>query len=306
MDVTISIITADDGDLIRDCLHSLYETTREVSFETYVIINNPEKAQRIERAIKEAFPEVNIIANQEERGFTYNHNMAIRRSACKYVLILNDDTVLLEGAIDRMHVYMETHPEVGILGCKILNPDGSLQWSCGKSAHHAVEHLRSGVLRTVLGPLIGDQFFDSTQEVTWVTGACLMARSAAIRDVGPLDENIAMYFDDGDWCYRMILSGWKVVYYIGAAIIHYRSQTSQKHLAKTTLFYYQSRLYFFSKHYGPFTLHTVRMLTMLDAAVRYLRTLLFLSSTQKQELLGAFTEVMRLTWSFKKGAVGHR
>jgi len=303
IDLTISIVTANNRLLIVDCLKSIYETTHGLRFEVYVVIND--SLDDSEEAIKENFPEVTLIINREKLGFTRNHNMVMRRSEGKYILVLNDDTVILEGALNKMVDFMEASPQVGILGCKILNPDGSLQWSCGKSFSHAFEHFKSGVLRTLLAPFIRDQFYLRTQEVTWVTGACLMARSEAIREVGLFDENIIIYFEDGDWCYRMVQTGWKVVYYPHAEIIHYYGQTRKQYLGRDTFIIYLSRLYFFSKHYSPLTLHLVKFLTMLEAILRYMKTLMFSyyspsEKFQKQELLEAYQRVIKLAWNYGK------
>lgn len=297
-DLSISIITANKK-LVLDCLKSIYETTGELSFEIYVVINNPGISGDIEAAIQSSFPAVKLIINPEEKGFTHNNNMVIKKCAGKYILLLNDDTIILDGALKKMVRYMENYPETGILGCKILNPDGSLQWSCGKSFNHKFEYFKAGLLRTLLAPLVGDQFFNTTQEVSWVTGACLMARAEAVKKIGLMDENIYMYFDDGDWCYRIIWGGWKVVYYHDAEIIHYRSQSSKSILARTTSFYYKSRLYFFWKHYSSFVLHSVKILTLLDVILRYVRTLIFQSDhAQKRELLDTYLKMIRMVLSF--------
>jgi GT2 family glycosyltransferase len=303
-DLSISIITANKK-LVLDCLKSIYETTGELSFDIYVVINNPRVSGDIETAIKGRFPAVKLIINREEKGFTQNNNMVMKKCAGKYILLLNDDTIIRDDTLEKMVRYMEDHPVVGILGCKILNPDGSLQWSCGKSFNHKFEYFKAGLLRTLLAPLVRDQFFNTTQEVSWVTGACLMARAEAVKKVGLMDENIYMYFDDGDWCYRIIRGGWKVVYYYDAEIIHYRSQTSKSILARTTTFYYRSRLYFFWKHYNSFVLHSVKILTLLDIVLRYVRTLIFQSDhTQKRELLDAYQKMIRMVLSFKDNKYG--
>lgn len=298
--LTISVVTANNKQLILDCLRSIYETTHGLRFEVYVVIND--SSDDSEEAIKESFPEVTLITNSEKMGFTHNHNMVMRRSEGKYILVLNDDTVILDGALSKMVDFMEASPQVGILGCKILNPDGSLQWSCGKSVSHAFEHFKSGVLRTLLGPFIRDQFYLRTQEVTWVTGACLMARAEAIREVGLFDENIIIYFEDGDWCYRMIQAGWKVVFFPHAEIIHYYGQTRKKHLARDTFIIYQSRLYFFSKHYSNMTWQLVKMFTVMEVGLRYMKTLLSPenSGSQKKEraeLVDAYKGVLKMTFN---------
>ncbi|NIM99458.1 MAG: glycosyltransferase [candidate division Zixibacteria bacterium] len=292
--LTISIVTANNKKLILDCLRSIYKTTKDLRTEIYVVINA--SSDNSDEAIKENFPEVNLIINHKKLGFTHNHNKVIKRSKGKYVLVLNDDTVILDGALKRIVDFMETFPDVGILGCKILNPDRSVQWSCGKSFIHKFEYFKAGVLRAFV-PFLLERHFRNTKEVSWVTGACLLARYEAIRDVGLFDENITIYYEDGDWCYRMIQAGWKVVFYPKAEIIHYYGQTRKQYLGEDTFIIYQSKLYFFSKHYSCITYDLVRMLTILEVILRYMKTSLhnFASQrAQRQELLGAYRQVIRL------------
>jgi hypothetical protein len=292
IDLTISIATANNKRLILDCLRSIYETTKELGFEIYVVVNNSSDGS--EEAIQESFPEVKLIINQEKLGFTHNHNTVIRKSKGKYVLVLNDDTIILDGALDKMVHFMEGHPEVGILGCKILNSDGSLQWSCGKGSSHKFEYFKSGVLKPLM-PFFRDRHFEYTQEVSWVTGACLLVRSEAIRAIGGFDENIIIYWEDGDWCYRMIRAGWKVVFYPDASIIHYFGQTRKQYLARDMYIIYQSRLYFFSKHYSRSILYFVKMLTVLEILLRYMG-----ASISAQNSRGRGSEGNELRFAYKQ------
>jgi hypothetical protein len=298
LDLSISIITIDNK-LILDCLQSIYSTIRGISFEIFVVINAAPDSDRIESSILSHFPDVNIIVNSREMGFTHNHNMVMRNCKGKYILLLNDDTLILENAINNMVDYMNNHPDVGVLGCKILNPDRTPQWSCGKSFHYKFEYFKAGLLRTLLSPLVHDQFFNTTQEVNWVTGACMMARTEMAVQVGLMDESIYMYFDDGDWCFRMIRAGWKIVYFNDAEIIHLRSQTSKKIPAKTARYYFMSRLYFFSKHYSPLVLFLVRMLTVIDAVVQYFKMVIISPVHRNKEVFYAYLDGIRLALSSK-------
>jgi len=295
--LTISIVTANNKELILGCLSSIYETTCYLDFEIYVVINN--SSDNSEKAIREAYPGVNLIVNNNKLGFTHNHNMVMRKAKGKYILVLNDDTIILDGALEKMVKFMDGSPQTAILGCKILNLDRSLQWSCGKGFSHKIEYFRSGMLRTLLPFFIKDKFYFRTTEVSWVTGACLMARSYAVRTVGLFDENIVIYFEDGDWCYRMIQGGWKVVFFPHAEIIHYYGQTRKKHLARDTYVIYHSRLYFFSKHYSTITSQCIRLLTMAEVALRYLMASLTSKSTvskekERLELIVAYKKVLKL------------
>ncbi len=297
--LTVSIVTANNRELILDCLRSIYGTTKDLVFEIYVVINA--SSDDSEEAIKQDFPEVKLIINRQKLGFTHNHNMVMRRGEGKYFLILNDDTIIRDESLKKMVDFMEVSPDVGILGCKILNPDGSLQWSCGKSFSHRFEHFRTGVLRSFL-PFIKDQRFDRAQEVSWVTGACLLVRSRAFRQVGLFDENIIIYYEDGDWCWRMIKAGWKVVFLPDAEIIHYVGKTREKNLSRDLNIIYQSRYYFFRKHYSMPVVMLARMITAMEMVLRNFRCLAIYALYREQRPRAK--ESLKAYWSILWGALG--
>lgn len=292
-DLTISLVTSNNKKLILSCLRSIYDNTRDLDFETYVVLNA--STDDSHEALKEEFPQANLIINDEKLGFTHNHNMVMRRGKGRYFLVLNDDTEILGDALKKMVDLMDASEDVGILGCKILNADKTLQWSSGKSFSHKFEYFRSGVLRSLL-PFLPVQHFKGTKQVSWVTGACLMARAEAVRQVGFFDENIIIYYEDGDWCYRMNKAGWKVVFYHEAEIIHYHGQTRKHNLARDVFIIYQSRLYFFTKHYSKPTQFLVRFFAIIEILLHYLKDLILsvFSSEDKAKL-------NQLTETYKRG-----
>lgn len=297
--LTVSVVTANNKKLILDCLASVYANADGIVLETYVVINA--SSDDSAAAIGQQFPQVKLIVNDEKRGFTHNHNMVMRRATGDYFLVLNDDTVILESAITRMVKFMEESPEVGILGCRIRNADGSLQWSCGASRSHKWEFFRAGVLRSVV-PKWPVRRYGTIREVTWVTGACLLARAEAAERVGLLDENIVIYFEDGDWCYRMIKNDWKVVFYPDAEIVHYHGQTRKKNLARDLFIIYQSRLYFFAKHCGWLLLTIVRAFTLLEVSMRLAKCTVeaMVSKTRAREdkdVRRTYLRVMRMAFA---------
>jgi len=294
--LTISIVTANNKSLILECLRSIYGTVEDLRIEVYVVINASSDDSK--EAIREEFPDVKLIVNNEKLGFTHNHNMVIRRGKGKYILVLNDDTIILNGALQKMVDFMEVSPEVGIVGCKILNPDGSPQWSCGRSINYKFEMFKIGVLRSFL-PFIKDTHYQHTKEVLWVSGACLMVRTEVVRRVGLFDENFIIYFEDGDLCYRVNQAGWKVVFYPHTEIIHYFGMTRRQYLARDMFVIYKSRLYFFSKHCGFLMQYLIRMTTVLEGSIKFLRTLIVYptNSNERQELMDTFRRVIRLALS---------
>lgn len=298
MDLSISIVTVDKGFILR-CLQSIYQATKTVRFEIYVVINLPAIAEEVEQAIRDRFREVHVIANEQEEGFSRSHNRAIGRCRGRYVLVLNDDTIIGDGAFDKMLEYMDQHPDIGMLGCKLLNADGTVQWSCGKSPIHKVEYFKCGALRTLLSPLIRDQFFGGSQEVSWITGACMLVRAEAVQKAGMLDENFQMYYEDGEWCYRIIKAGWKVFFFADAEVTHYRGETNKRNAARALSFYYRSRLYFFYKHFDAFTCFAVRVLTIFDAILGYIKLVVRRSALANREVLKAYLGAIKLALTYR-------
>ena len=289
--LTVSIVTANNRKLICDCLESIYATLEGLSCEVFVVINASRDDS--ETVIRERFPMTNLIVNQERRGFTYNHNQVMRRAGGKYVLILNDDTLMRPGALRKMVDFMDRSPGTGLLGPRILNPDLSLQWSAGRGITHKYEYFTAAVLKNILPFLIRERHYHQTLEVSWLTGACLLARAEALEKVGLFDENIVIYFEDGDLCYRMIRAGWKVVFYPDAEIIHYLGQTRRQHLARDLEIIFQSGCYFFDKHYSFPSAMVIRGFMLLWAVSRY-GVNLFHPARRDSERLGAYGRAIRL------------
>ena len=289
--LTISIVTSNNRKLICDCLESIYATMDGLGCEIFVVINASQ--DDTEAVIRERFPAVLLIINLERRGFTHNHNLIMRRGSGKYVLVLNDDTLMRAGALRKMVDFMEASPRTGVLGCRILNPDLSLQWSGGRGISHKLEYFKAGVLKNVLPLLIRPRHFDRTLEVSWVTGACLLARAEALREVGLFDENIVIYFEDADLCYRMIRAGWKVVFYPKAEIIHYLGQTRRQHLARDLEIIFQSGCYFFDKHYSFFAATAARGFMLLWAMSRYVAHF-FRPARRESDRLRGYGRAIRL------------
>jgi GT2 family glycosyltransferase len=291
--LTVSIVTANNRDLVLDCLQSIYEHPIRAALSVHVVINDPD--DNSEADIRRRYPEVAVTVNEKPMGFTHCHNMVIRNCDSDYVLVLNDDTLIVGQALEIMTSFMDANSEIGILGCKIRYPDGSLQWSCGKSRYHRLRYFIDGMLKSLL-PISRVRHFAKKEEVSWVTGACLLVRREAADDVGLFDENIFMYYEDADWCFRMIQRGWKVVFYPNAEIIHYHGQSRKKRLGSNTYVIYENRIYFFSKHYRGSAVGLVKMLTWCEAAWRYVATGLRKSYTadEKRQLRQAYKRVMKL------------
>lgn len=252
--LSIVIVNWNTRNLLRNCLRSVKDETL-VSHEIWVVDNGSSDGSQ--EMVRQEFPEVHLIANTDNKGFAAANNQAFPLCQGEYVLLLNSDTVVLDGALDKMVAHMHGHDRVGALGCKLLNADGSLQ----PSAHNFYSTLGSLVenrVATMLWPkryahtpLL--EFFDHSvpRKVDWVCGAVLMVRREVLRQVGMLDDSFFMYGEEIDWQMRMKRAGHEVWFIPQARIIHYGGGSSRQAVTQMRKMELDNRMRFVEKHYPP-------------------------------------------------------
>lgn len=202
------------------------------------------------------YPHVRLIRQERNAGFSGGNNRALAGMDTPYALLLNSDTVVPPGALDALLDFADADPEIGIIGPKVLNPDGSLQYSCRRFPTFA-----AGLFRNVyLGRLFPDnrpaadylmQDFDhaSVRDVDWVSGCALLIRRACLEGIGPLDaETFFMYCEDMDWCLRARTAGWRVVYFPGAVVTHAIGRSSDQAADRMIIEHHRSMWRFYRKH----------------------------------------------------------
>jgi GT2 family glycosyltransferase len=200
------------------------------------------------------FPEVILSKNTSNIGYSKAVNKALKVSNAFNVVLLNPDSYVMKGFFENALRHMKENSQVGILGPKILNSDGSVQGSARSFPSPITGLFGRNTLLTRWFPnnrfsrqnvIINRSDGMIPIEVDWVSGACMVVRKAAIDDVGPLDERFFLYWEDADWCRRMWESGWKVVYYPQAAVMHYVGGSSEKLPLRSTVEFHKSayRLY---------------------------------------------------------------
>jgi N-acetylglucosaminyl-diphospho-decaprenol L-rhamnosyltransferase len=253
IDLSVIVVNWNTRDLLTQCLGSVYGTLKDLSFEV-IVVDNASSDGSVE-TVKNDFPQVQIIANAENVGFVRANNQVIAISRGRYVLLLNSDTQVLPGSLDRTVHFMDAHPGAGIVGVRLLNPDGTFQASYTPFPTLWREFLiLSGLGRWLIRPTFpsyGPQADKGERRIMgYVEGAYVVARRKAVEQVGKLDERIFMYAEDVDWCYRFHRAGWEVWYLPQAPIIHYGGQSTKKRWGRMEAELYRSRLYFFRKHYN--------------------------------------------------------
>jgi N-acetylglucosaminyl-diphospho-decaprenol L-rhamnosyltransferase len=259
--LSIVIVNWNTCDLLRGCLAALTEDAapgaedghpssfvlRPSSFQIIVIDNA--SADDSAAMVAREFPAVQLMVNEGNLGFARANNRGIAASFGRCVVLLNSDTVASPAALATLVAFMDAHPEAGVVGPRLLRPDGTAQPYAFGGDPTLAYLLRRGISRLLRRGHLHDWDTDAILEVDWVSGACLMARRAAIERAGPLDEAMFMYFEDNEWCLRIRKAGWKVYYDPQAEIVHLSGQSLAKNPAARPA-YYESLCYFYRKHYS--------------------------------------------------------
>jgi GT2 family glycosyltransferase len=233
MDLSLVILNYKTAGLTKQCVKTVDLHKPSCAYEIIVVDNA--SGDGVARRLGEAFPHVRVIESPRNVGYAAGNNIGIRASCGRYVLILNPDITVGPGSIDAMVAFMDAHPDVGIMGPKLVHPDGSLDVSC----YRFPEPLTPLYRRTPLGKLPAgrlaiDRYLMSeydrreTRDVDWLLGAVLMVRRSALEKIGPLDERYFLYFEDTDWCRRFLAAGYRVVFHPGATMVHYHERLSAK------------------------------------------------------------------------------
>lgn len=255
--VSIIIVSFNVKNLLRDCLNSLHQVT--VPFEVFVVDNaSKDDTLAMLKTEFQSWSALTVIANNENKGFAGANNQAIPKCSGKYILFLNPDTIVKPRAISALTNYLDTHPDVGVVGPRITYGDGSLQFSCGTKPTLLGTIFDSFKLYKLSPRIFGrnryrEWDYNQIRDVGWVSGACLMIRKDLAVSLGGFDENFFFYNEDVDLCIRAHNRGYRAVYYPNAMIIHLKGQSSRKVRAMILLKGYQSKLYFYRKHRGQFS-----------------------------------------------------
>jgi GT2 family glycosyltransferase len=207
--------------------------------------------------VRDRFPSVTVLESRENLGFPRGHNRAAQEARGRHLLMLNPDTVVQEGALQKLVAFLDSHPEAAAVGPRLLNLDGSLQYSCRRFPRPMAAILRNTPLgrlaprnRFTRGYLMTDWDHTTAQQVDWVSGAAVCIRREAWEEVGGFDEGFFMYAEDVDWCLRAHRAGWRVCYLPEAVIVHrIGASTDQRPMAMVVEFH-RSMARFYRKHYA--------------------------------------------------------
>lgn len=231
MKLSIIVLNYRSAGVVRQCLRGLASAHLTIEYEVIAVDNN--SGDGCLDLVHREFPEVATIQLTQNRGYAAGNNAGLRVARGNYWLILNPDIVVLPDRLEKLVAFMETHPSVGLAGPRLVNPDGSLQYSTYRFPSFWLPLLRRtplGRLAYFRGVLDAYQMKDwdhlISQPVDWLLGACLIVRAGAAAKVGLLDERYFLYVEDTDWCRRFWQAGWQVFYAADVELVHFHERLS--------------------------------------------------------------------------------
>ncbi|NTU79770.1 MAG: glycosyltransferase family 2 protein [Chloroflexales bacterium] len=281
--LAVVILSYNRADLLADCLVSLYAAPTRCALEVWVVDNASSDGSAA--LVRDQFPQARLIVSPINGGFSYGNNLALREivgaGLADYVLLLNNDTVVPAGSLDGLVDYLEAHPAVGVVGPKLLLPDGSLDLACRRSfptpevSFYRMTGLAALFPRSPRFARYNLTYLDPDREteVDAVVGACMLLRASVIAEVGLLDEQFFMYGEDLDWCYRIKQYGWRVLYYPGVVVHHYKRASSTRRAIPSIKAFYDAMRIFHRKHYAATTLPPLNALIELGITAKELLAL---------------------------------
>lgn len=261
MDLSIIILNYKTKGLVKQCIRNVKVSTANLNYEIIVIDNDSNDG--IEEMMRENFPDIKFIQTGKNLGFAAGNNVGLKQAQGKYLMVLNPDVTVLNGSVEKMVKFMEERSEVGIVGPKLINPDGSFQISCRTfQTPKLILYRRTplGMLpfakRELEQHLMLDFDHQTDREVDWFLGACMLMRKDVLDKVGLFDERFFMYLEDMDLCRRVWMNNHKVYYLAGAEMVHLFERASANdswnflRLNKLTRIHMSSGIKYFAKYLG--------------------------------------------------------
>ncbi len=282
IDLGIIIVNWNTIDELEKCLETVFASEGDFSYRV-VVVDNASTDGSPER-VRQNFPQADVLALDENLGYPKGNNIGLRHlgyhgkgqvdeNAPRYALLLNPDTEVPSDALYQMVQFMDSRPDIGIAGPKLITSDGSLDKACRRGFPTPLVSFFHFAGLAKLFPKnerfgrYNMTFADPDQEleVDSVVGAYLQIRKDAIADIGLLDEVYFMYAEDIDWCFRVKQAGWKVWYYAPVTVYHIKRAASSKS-AKAQFEFWRAMLIFYRKHYRkntPIIVHGLILLALL-------------------------------------------
>lgn len=301
MDLSIIIVSWNVAGDLEACLRSIY--ANRSAENTEVIVVDSASADDTVARVRASFPQVRLLPQTENVGFTKGNNIGLRAAQGRYIMLLNPDTEIIGDALDQLAAYLDANPKVGIVGPHTLNTDGSTQSTRRRfptitTALFESTWLQGYAPRTVLDRYyVADAADSATVPVDWVQGSAFMARREVYEQIGGLDEAYIMFSEEMDWCRRAKDAGWQVIYLGSARIIHHGGKSTDQVVARRHIYFQESKLRYFRKYHGIVVAQGLRLFLLSSYVFQLLmeaaKGALGIKRSLRQERVRQYWDVLR-------------
>jgi GT2 family glycosyltransferase len=292
MTVSIIIVSYNTSQLLIDCLKSVFASLGKMQQAEYevIVVDNASRDNSVSM-VRQLFPRVRLIGNTSNKGFTQANNQGIKAAKGDFLLLLNSDTRITPDTIPCLLSQIKRDNKTGVVGCQIRNKDNSLQPSCGYFPNFGkvlawmlfIDDIP--YLQTIIRPYHVEHraFYMSEHEVDWVTGACFFFRKEIVRRVGCFDEEIFMYGEEVEWCFRIKKAGYRIIYTPKTYIYHLKGGSSDGINAGISQ-EFTSLQYFYRKHKSILLQTFLPLVLKFGALLRFVLFGIILHNPKKAKL----------------------
>lgn len=283
-DLSIVILSYNTRDLLKKCLHSIYQGSTNLNCEI-IVVDNASSDDSV-NMVKTMFPKVKLVMNKINLGYSSGNNLGVSQAAGDLIFILNSDTEIIGECLKIMIEFARRNQQIGIIGPKIFNPDGSVQNSVGSfySLGHVLALMFGLEKRLGIGRISPQNF----SLVDWVSGSAMLIRRADFEKLGGFDEKLFMYMEEVEFCYRAKLAGIRTGFLPEAQIIHKGLGSSSQGSKNATLGIFKGLVYFYEKYFPGWRLTVLKFILKTKAAIYFSFGLLIGNNNLKSTYEQAF------------------
>ncbi len=313
--LSVIIVNYNAFNITCRCLSSLIKTSSELNLQI-ILIDNASKANNVQ-LIQDLFPQIYIIENKVNQGFAKACNQGFRVAKGDYILLLNPDTIVLPKAVQYSLDFIKNDNHIGILGCKLLNPDKTLQYSCSNflgirnilSVNLFLYRIFPGSRIFGHNPYMTYFDYDKVGSVDVVMGAFMMIRQKMLERIGYFDERFFVYSEENDFCLRARQAGWDVVFFPKAEILHQQGAVSSSISGQSYLMLHESLNLYANKHFNGFKKMLIAIILLSGVIIRwFIWQIVRLLRLQRFDNINSKLEIYKRTiiWYFSTDKKKHQ
>lgn len=277
-ELSIIIVNFNTSALLRLCLDSIYASLKisKISQNAEIIVVDNASTDQSVGMLKSDYKDIILIENQKNTGFSKANNQGIHKAQGDFYLLINSDTRVKDGAIEILLTELKKDKNIAAVGSRLLNNNGSIQPSAGYFPTlfkiflwmSLIDDLP--IVKNLVKPYHVNEkpFYQKPHWIDWLSGACLLIRKEAVKQAGGLDEEIFMYAEEMEWCYRVKSLGYEILYIPEAAVYHTKGASSSQGRESGIVAEFLSILYFYNKHFSGWKFYLVRLFLIYGALLR--------------------------------------